>query len=201
MDFLTGKTEKKTMSISEILEGDFEGKEVRVNGAIHKIRDMGDVAFVVLRNREGLVQTVYEEGVTDIALKELNEEATVEVCGVVAAEERAPQGFEIRLKEVKLLSKPLEPMPISINKWKMNTSLETRLDLRPLSLRHVKERAKFRIQEGIVRSAIICMGRDLPRFARRKSVQEAQRAVLTYSDWNIFTSMRCWHRVRSFINR
>lgn len=151
MDFLTGKTEKKTMSISEILEGDFEGKEVRVNGAIHKIRDMGDVAFVVLRNREGLVQTVYEEGVTDIALKELNEEATVEVCGVVAAEERAPQGFEIRLKEVKLLSKPLEPMPISINKWKMNTSLETRLDLRPLSLRHVKERAKFRIQEGIVR--------------------------------------------------
>ena len=35
----------------------------------------------------------------------------------------------------------------------MNTSLETKLDLRPLSLRHVKERAKFRIQEGIVRGS------------------------------------------------
>ena len=33
-----------------------------VNGAVHKIRDMGDVAFVVLRKSEGLLQTVYEDG-------------------------------------------------------------------------------------------------------------------------------------------
>ena len=151
MDFLTGNIEKETIGISQILEGEYEGKEVCMNGAIHKIRDMGDVAFIVLRKQEGLVQTVYEEGVTNIPLKDLCEEATVEVKGVVASEERAPHGFEIRLKEVKVLSKPCEPMPIAINKWKMNTSLETKLDLRPLSLRNVKERAKFRIQEGIVR--------------------------------------------------
>ena len=89
------------MSISEILEGDFEGKEVRVNGAIHKIRDMGDVAFVVLRNREGLVQTVYEEGVTDIALKELNEEATVEDWGVITQEPRPPHAIQNTNKEKK----------------------------------------------------------------------------------------------------
>lgn len=112
---------------------------------------MGDVAFVVLRKSEGLLQTVYEDGVTDISLKELQEEDTVCVTGVVAKEERAPHGFEIRLRTVTILSKPTEPMPIAINKWKMNTSLETKLDLRPLSLRNVKERAKFRIQEGIIR--------------------------------------------------
>ena len=33
----------------------------------------------------------------------------------------------------------------------MNTSLETKLALRPISLRNVRERAKFKIQEGIVR--------------------------------------------------
>lgn len=151
MDYVTGKTEKQIWEIADILAGDYEGKEIRINGAIHKIRDMGDVAFVILRKREGLVQTVYEEGVTGISLKELNEEATVEVSGVVAAEERAPHGFEIRLKDVKVLSQPVEPMPIAVNKWKMNTSLETKLDLRPLSLRNIKERAKFRIQEGITR--------------------------------------------------
>ena len=151
MDFLTGKTEKETLEISQILAGDYEGKEIRINGAIHKIRDMGDVAFIVLRKREGLVQTVYESGATNISLKELSEEATVEVRGTVTKEERAPHGFELRLKEVKILSRPIEPMPIAINKWKMNTSLETKLDLRPLSLRNIKERAKFRIQEGIVR--------------------------------------------------
>lgn len=151
MEFMTGATEKEVLDISDILAGEYEGKEVKINGAIHKIRDMGDVAFVVLRKREGLVQTVYEEGVTNLSLKELCEEAAVEVLGTVAKEERAPHGFEIRLKEVKILSRPTEPMPIAVNKWKMNTSLETKLDLRPLSLRNVKERAKFRIQEGIVR--------------------------------------------------
>lgn len=151
MDYLTGKTEKETLDISEILAGDYEGKEVQINGAIHSIRDMGEVAFVILRKREGLVQTVYEEGVTEISLKELSEEATIEASGIVVAEERAPHGFELRLKKVKLLSRPTEPMPIAVNKWRMNTSLETKLDLRPLSLRNVKERAKFRIQEGITR--------------------------------------------------
>lgn len=151
MQFITGQIEKQTLEICDILEGDYEGKEVKLNGAVHKIRDMGDVAFIVLRKRDGLVQTVYEEGVTGIALKELMEEATVEVSGVVALEERAPHGFEIRLTSIRVLSSPCEAMPIAINKWKLNTSLETKLDLRPLSLRNVKERAKFRIQEGIVR--------------------------------------------------
>ena len=151
MKFMTGATKKEVLDISALLAGDYEGKDIKINGAIHKIRDMGDVAFIVLRKREGLVQTVYEEGVTNISLKDLCEEATVEVMGTVAKEERAPQGFEIRLKEVKILSKPTDPMPIAVNKWKMSTSLETKLDLRPLSLRNIKERAKFRIQEGIVR--------------------------------------------------
>lgn len=151
MDYVTGKTEKKILDISEILLGDYEGEEVRINGAIHKIRDMGDMAFIVLRKREGLVQTVYEEGLTNISIKDLHEEDTVEVSGVVAKEERAPQGFEIRLRKVKVLSQPTEAMPIAVNKWKLNTSLEAKLDYRPLTLRNVRERAKFRIQEGIVR--------------------------------------------------
>ena len=151
MQFMTGQTQKQTLEISDILAGDYAGKEVKLHGAVHKIRNMGDVAFIVLRKREGLVQTVYEDEVTGVDLKSLVEEATVEVRGIVAREERAPHGFELRLKEIKVLSSPSEPMPIAVNKWKMNTSLETKLDLRPLSLRNVRERAKFRIQEGVVR--------------------------------------------------
>lgn len=151
MEFMTGETKKQTIDISEILAGGYEGKEVKMNGCIHKIRDMGEVAFIILRKREGLVQAVYEEGAANITLKELAEEAAVEVTGTVALEERAPNGFEIRIREIQVLSLPSEPMPIAVNKWKMNTSLETKLDVRPLSLRNIRERAKFRIQEGIVR--------------------------------------------------
>lgn len=151
MEFLTGVKEKETVGISMILEGDYEGKAVRMNGAVHNIRDMGEVAFIVLRKAEGLVQCVYEEGKTSFNLKELKEESAVEITGVVALEERAPHGFEIHLQEIRVLSEPAEPMPIAINKWKMNTSLETRLGLRPVSLRNVRERAKFKVQEGVVR--------------------------------------------------
>ena len=151
MEFLTGIKEKETVGIQQILEGDFAGKTVKMNGAVHNIRDMGEVAFVILRKAEGLVQCVYEEGKTDFDLKTLKEESAVEVTGIVTEEERAPQGFEIRLTGIRVLSEPAEGMPIAINKWKMNTSLETKLALRPVSLRNVRERAKFKIQEGIVR--------------------------------------------------
>ena len=151
MEFVTGVKQKETLEISDILAEDMIGKEVKLNGAIHTIRDMGDVAFVVLRKREGLVQTVFEQGVTDFDLKELKEAATIEVVGTVAKEDRAPNGVEVRLKSIRVLSEPTEPMPIPIGKWKLNTSLETKLALRPISLRNVRERAKFKIQEGIVR--------------------------------------------------
>lgn len=151
MEFLTGVKEKETIGIREILNGDYVGKTVKMNGAVHNIRDMGEFAFVILRKAEGLVQCVYEEGKTEFDLKNLKEESAVEVTGVVALEERAPQGFELRLTGIRVLSEPAETMPIAINKWKMNTSLETRLSLRPVSLRNVRERAKFKIQEGIVR--------------------------------------------------
>ena len=151
MEFVNGVKEKRVLDIREVLEGEYEGKEIRMNGAVHTIRHMGEVAFVILRKSRGLVQCVYEAGITDFDIRELKEESAVEVMGVVKAEERAPQGFEIRLKEIRVLSRPAEPLPLAVSKWKLNTSLETKLSLRPISLRNVRERAKFKIQEGIVR--------------------------------------------------
>lgn len=152
MEFISGQTQKKVVEISDILSGDYEGRRISMNGAVHTIRDMGDMAFVILRKREGLVQTIFERGAVDMDFRQLKEAATVEVTGSVRKEDRAPNGFEIRLQAVKVLSEPKEPMPIPINKWKLDTSLETKLNLRPISLRNVKERAKFKIQEGIVRA-------------------------------------------------
>ena len=62
MEFLTGAVQKEDLGIAEILAGDYEGKNIKVKGAIHTIRDMGEVAFIVLRRRDGLIQCVYEPG-------------------------------------------------------------------------------------------------------------------------------------------
>ncbi len=151
MEFVTGIKEKETLEISELSVQRMAGQTVKVNGAIHTIRRMGNVAFVILRKREGLLQCVYEEGITKFPLKALKEADAVELTGILTEAEKAPHGMEIRILEGTVLSEPAESMPLPIAKWKLNTSLEAKLNYRPISLRNIRERAKFRIQEGIVR--------------------------------------------------
>ncbi len=151
MEFIKGVREKETIGIAKGLVGENVGKTIRMEGSVHTIRDMGDVAFVILRKSEGLVQCVFEEGKAAFDLALLKEESAIRVTGVVSEEGRAPHGFELRLREIEVLSQPAEVLPIAISKWKLNTSLETKLSLRPITLRNPMERAKFRIQEGIVR--------------------------------------------------
>lgn len=151
MEFLSGVIEKETLELSQLLAEKQIGRTVKVNGAVHVVRDMGNIAFVVLRKREGLLQCVYEEGVTDIPLSECREGTTLEVEGEAAANEKAPGGMEIRMRHIQILSQPAEAMPIPISKWKMNITLETNLNLRPISLRNIRERAKFKVQAGIVK--------------------------------------------------
>ena len=129
MKFVTGSTEKQVMEISDVLAqlDSLAGKEIRMNGAIHTIRDMGDVAFVVLRKREGLVQTVFETGaVKEKELKDLKEAATVEVSGVVALEDRAPNGFEIRLTEVTISDQQMEIKHITRDKIKSSSDFTSK---------------------------------------------------------------------------
>lgn len=151
MEFVTGIKEKETLELSELLAEGMAGNTVKVNGFIHTIRDMGNVAFLILRKREGLIQCVFEEGITNFSLKDLKEADTVEVTGTLVDSEKAPGGVEIRLSEIKILSEPADSLPLPIAKWKLNTSLEAKLNYRPISLRNIRERAKFKIQEGIVR--------------------------------------------------
>ncbi len=58
MEFVEGVKAKETLGIAQILEGSYEGKKIRMNGAVHNVRDMGEVAFVILRKgrRTGTVR-------------------------------------------------------------------------------------------------------------------------------------------------
>lgn len=153
MEFMTGVKTKETVDLSAILTGEYDGMGVKVNGAIHAIRDMGEVAFIILRRREGLVQCVLEKNIPAQGMShtQIKEESAVEAEGIVRREERAPGGMEIALTGLKVLSEPTEALPLAVSKWRLNTSLEAKLNNRSVSLRNVRERAKFKIQEGIVR--------------------------------------------------
>lgn len=150
MEFITGLKQQEEAELEDLLKAE-EGTAIILEGAVHSVRDMGEIAFVILRKREGLIQTVWEEGKADMELSEIREGDYIRVTGQIKDEERAPHGKEVRLSTIRHLSHVSCPLPLPIDKWKLNTSLEAKLDRRSLSLRNIRERARFRIQEGIVR--------------------------------------------------
>ena len=150
MEFITGLKQQEEAELEDLLKAE-EGTTIILEGAVHSIRDMGEIAFVILRKREGLIQTVWEEGKTDMELSEIREGDYIHVTGQIKDEERAPHGKEVRLSTIRHLSHVSCPLPLPIDKWKLNTSLEAKLDRRSLSLRNIRERARCRIQEGSVR--------------------------------------------------
>ena len=152
MEFLDGTWKKEVTSWEALLGEELLDQEVVLEGAVHSIRNMGDVAFVILRRREGLFQTVFENEKANLSIHDLKEAMTLRVKGILNAEERAPHGREIRIREIEILSQPAEPIPLAIDKWKLNTSLEAKLNLRPIALRNIQERSKFKIQEALTRA-------------------------------------------------
>ena len=203
MEFLDGTWKKEVTSWEALLGEELLDQEVVLEGAVHSIRNMGDVAFVILRRREGLFQTVFENEKANLSIHDLKEAMTLRVKGILNAEERAPHGREIRIREIEILSQPAEPMPLAIDKWKLNTSLEAKLNLRPIALRNIQERAKFKIQEASDTwlSVITSMRTVSQRSTHRRSGQEEPRVEQTFSNSATSTNRRSSHRARSSTNR
>lgn len=124
------------------------GETVTLHGSIYKIRKMRGFCFCLLRTYRDVVQCICDK--QDL-MTELTEEACVRLTAEVVKEERARTGVELHILDVQYLSRPAASMPIVINQKLVDTSLENKLDFRPLTLRNQKERAIFRIQEGILK--------------------------------------------------
>jgi nondiscriminating aspartyl-tRNA synthetase len=126
------------------------GTELTLNGSVYRIRDMGSFAFIILRTARFLVQCVFDPNKCEFDLSTIQENSNIKVSGIVRLEERAENGFELHINYITVLSSPYAQMPISINKKGLNISLETNLENRPYVLRNHKQRAVFKLQEGIV---------------------------------------------------
>ncbi|MGN1003188.1 MAG: aspartate--tRNA(Asn) ligase [Oscillospiraceae bacterium] len=145
MQFTTGTHCTDRAELRDLPE--LVGRTVSVHGAVHALRDMGGITFLTLRKRDGVLQCV-----CDPKLLPPPEESTVVVTGTVRAEERAPGGYELQVCAIQTLSRPAEPMPVPVNKWKLKLNLDTELSLRPVVLRNLKMRSVFKIQEGLTRA-------------------------------------------------
>ncbi len=148
MKFVTGAREQ-VITYGQLAGGGLNDRAVTLHGAVLALRDMGGLVFLTLRMLDGAVQCVCDPSVLPDGL---SEECAVELTGVLRSEPRAPSGFEVGTEAVAVLSRPAEPMPVSLAKKGLDLHLDTELALRPVVLRHEKRRAVFRIQEGLCRA-------------------------------------------------
>lgn len=147
MKNITGTMEKKTVEAEEL--GNHIGENVQIHGSIYKIRTMSDFAFVLLRTKRNVVQCIYSAEFSGFSLSEITEESCVIVTAHVKAEERSKTGYDLQMIKIETLSWPEEPSPVVINNKRVDASMETLLNFRPLTLRNERERDIFKLQEGI----------------------------------------------------
>ena len=112
---------------------------------------MASVAFLVIRTFRDRIQTVLEGERLEI-LKEIQEGDFIKVRGKVVANNVARGGVEILAEKVTKVGGPKEPLTMKLGKKKLDIPLDAKLDERILSLRHLDERAIFKLQEGVVRA-------------------------------------------------
>ena len=121
------------------------GETVILCGWVHRIRDLGKVSFVVLRDRSGSAQLVFE------AKPELTLESVVRVEGIAASNEKAPGGVEVRAGRIEVLSLAAPDLPFPVNQDPGKTSLESVLDNRMISVRSPPILSIFRVQSTVLR--------------------------------------------------
>jgi len=125
------------------------GERVRLQGWVHRIRALGKISFIILRDRLGLIQCVADSSVD---ISDLTNESVVEIAGKIVPADKVALGVELHVESVRLLSRAATDLPIEINKpfELSNTPLDRVLDYRPLSLRNMEVRAIFKVQSEIL---------------------------------------------------
>ena len=140
----------RTLYCGEVNESHI-GQEITLTGWVNRRRDLGAVIFLDLRDREGLVQVVYDPDLPEVleTANTLRNEFCVQVKGKVRArpegqvnKEMVTGAIEVLGLELTILNKSA-PLPLDFNQ---ENSEENRLKYRYLDLRRVEmtERLKFR---------------------------------------------------------
>jgi nondiscriminating aspartyl-tRNA synthetase len=123
------------------------GDTVRLQGWVHRRRELAALTFLVVRDRSGLAQVVVKDGSIEVP----PEETTVEVVGTLTANDAAPGGVEVTDPQVRLLTEPAATPPVELWRPTLNTSLPTLLDHAPVTWRHPAQRATWELAAATLR--------------------------------------------------
>ena len=129
------------------LRGKDVGRKVTLAGWVHRLRDLGRLTFVDLRDESGIVQLVFRE-LPDA--HGLSREDVIRIQGTVALREAPnpdlPTGeVEVEVEHLEILSQT-QPLPFPVDEEPPRASEETRLRYRYLDLRRPRMQRNLRLR-------------------------------------------------------
>jgi aspartyl-tRNA synthetase len=133
------------------------GQEVTVAGWVHRRRDHGGVIFVDLRDRDGLLQIVFDPDnqAQFSEAEKLRNEFVVKVRGLVRERPAGTANANLASGKVELLARELvtlnrsEPLPFQLDE---HVSEEIRLKYRYIDLRREEMARRLRLRHQITRA-------------------------------------------------
>ena len=133
------------------INSSYIGQTVTLCGWVNRSRDLGGVIFLDLRDREGVVQVVFDPDLAEVfdTANSLRNEFCVQLSGEVRPRPTGQVNQDISTGEIEMLGKSLTilnkaaPLPLD---WNQENSEEQRLKYRYLDLRRplMSDRLKFR---------------------------------------------------------
>lgn len=136
------------------------GENVSLSGWVTLRRDHGKLIFLILRDRSASVQLVIPPDNTVLfeTAKEIRAEYAIQVTGVVKNRPNKNPNpvptdtIEVEVRELTILARPTEELPIDVAKTDLDLNLETLLTHRTLALRNEKVRAIFKLYSEMLRA-------------------------------------------------
>ena len=152
------------------------GQQVTVSGWVHRRRDHGGVIFIDLRDREGLLQVVFDPSAPAVfsAGEKLRSEFVVTVTGTVRPRPQGTVNAKLKTGEVELLAADLTVLNTSETPpfhHDEDVSEELRLKYRYLDLRRGEMLERFRLRHRITKA--------LRKFLDDNGFMDVETPVLT----------------------
>lgn len=126
-----------------------DGESVLLLGWVKDIRDLGGIRFVILQDKEGVVQIAIPRDKVKRVVSEkadhLQKQYCIGIRGKVKRTRKAPGGAEVIPEEIRILAIAKQPLPLDIT-GRTPAEIDTRLDARVLDLRRDENQSIFKIQ-------------------------------------------------------
>jgi nondiscriminating aspartyl-tRNA synthetase len=142
---------RKRVTITDALKKE-EGATAVVAGWVDRVRILGKVIFIVIRDGTGKMQIVVKKNLNEKAFsiaKDLGLEDVILAEGKVVKSNVSLGGKELHVNTMHILAEAEKPLPIDPHDWR-RTSLSKRLDWRFLDLRDTRNLLIFKITDETV---------------------------------------------------